>query len=592
MRERIIRGLAPVRQRQLGQRIARGAALGLLVSALAGIGLGVRHGMTLVPVPPAEAWAILLAGPALGALIALARQLPWHAAAAAADASAGLKDRSATALEFLGRAQTTTLHELQIDDAARHLDQLEPGTVVPLRLPRPLPYALAALVVALALCAWTQGMRPVRASVTRPLPTVLEQAELIAEDLKQLDELARKENDKGLETLVEQLRKKVEEMKQPGVDVREAMAKISEMQAAIAAEQAQYNVALVDAQLSALGDAMTPAHALEALGKALVESKFDKAAEKLETMEPPDLDPKEAKAAQEKMKQVAKEMGEVGLGQLGAASSDMAEGLKGAKGRFQKGSRTLANLVEGHTIRRKIKEILDIELSKLSECKSNCNGDKTARIRMPQKTDSPSENWGAGISGNVFGAKTDLKANHEQKEITGNPGDGPSEVETTHSAEGRQLAARQYRERYQKYRKISEAVLDSEPIPLGQRETIRRYFELIRPANLDGDSAAADAATVERRRVPAGDLTIAPRCPTPVPIVVPTRVTAPRSTRRPGRRCGPRWPTFRGSWSGGTRRCRVSSWWVTGIHSRSASGWRSGGAVARTRPARAAWGKK
>ena len=369
MRERISQGLAPVRRRQLGQRVARGAVLGLLVSSLAGIGLGVRHWLALVPVAPAEAWAILLAGPALGALIALARQVPWHAAAAAADAAAGLKDRSATALEFLDRPQTTTLHELQIDDAARHLDQLEPRTVAPFRLPRPLPYALAALLIALALCVWTQGMHPVRAGTAAPLAAVLEQAELIAEDLRQLDDLARQEHDKGLEKLVEELRGKVEELKQPGVDVREAMAKISEMQAAIAAEQAQYNVALVDAQLSALGDAMTPAQALEALGKALVESKFDKAAQKLETMDPPDIEPKEAKAAEEKMKQVAQEMGAVGLGQLGAASSDMAEGLKGAKGRFQKGSRTLAKLVESHSVRRKIKEILDIEVQKLSECK-------------------------------------------------------------------------------------------------------------------------------------------------------------------------------------------------------------------------------
>ena len=33
---------------------------------------------------------------------------------------------------------------------------------------------------------------------------------------------------------------------------------------------------------------------------------------------------------------------------------------------------------------------------------------------------------------------------------------------------------------------MSEAVLDSEPIPLGHRQTIRRYFELIRP---QGDEA-------------------------------------------------------------------------------------------------------
>ena len=59
MRERIFDGLAQVRRRQLGHRVAWGAVLGLLVSALAGIGLGVRHALATVPVPPAEAWAIL-----------------------------------------------------------------------------------------------------------------------------------------------------------------------------------------------------------------------------------------------------------------------------------------------------------------------------------------------------------------------------------------------------------------------------------------------------------------------------------------------------------------------------------------------------
>ena len=54
MRERIIQGLAPVRRRQLGQRVARGAVLGLLVElagrdrpgrpALAGAGAGIAGG--------------------------------------------------------------------------------------------------------------------------------------------------------------------------------------------------------------------------------------------------------------------------------------------------------------------------------------------------------------------------------------------------------------------------------------------------------------------------------------------------------------------------------------------------------------------
>jgi hypothetical protein len=171
--------------------------------------------------------------------------------------------------------------------------------VAPFRFPRVLPYAIGALFLALGLLAWPLTPRPVHAGPTPPLPTIVDEADLINEDLEQLDDLARKERSKELEALVGQLRRKVEEMKQPGVDVREALAKISEMQAAIAAQQAQYNVGLVDAQLSAVGEAMTPAPSLEAAGKALIEAKFDKAAEKLEAMEAPDVDRKEAKAVHE-----------------------------------------------------------------------------------------------------------------------------------------------------------------------------------------------------------------------------------------------------------------------------------------------------
>src|SRR5262249_21754942 len=139
---------------------------------------------------------------------------------------------------------------------------------------------------------------------------------------------------------------------------------------------------------------------------------------------------------------------------------------------------------KGHGRRRKIKEILDVEIDDLNESKGRMKeGDKAARYRKPEKSKSPSSSWGASISGNVEGDPTNLAANRDLKEVTGAPGEGPSERETTHSPEGRQAAARQYREKYQKYSKMAESVLDSEPIPLGHRETIRKYFELIRPQN-------------------------------------------------------------------------------------------------------------
>lgn len=88
-----------------------------------------------------------------------------------------------------------------------------------------------------------------------------------------------------------------------------------------------------------------------------------------------------------------------------------------------------------------------------------------------------------GTSGNVFGEKTGLESESRLEQVTGVQGDGPSEFETTHSPEGRQESGRGLRDVYAKYQKLSEEVLESEPIPLGQRQTIRRYFELIRPGN-------------------------------------------------------------------------------------------------------------
>jgi len=488
MQGRIYSGLKPVRRRQRVLLLERAALAGLLASSLVGIALGLLRWLGGVSIAPGWAVGLLLAGPLAGVLVGLVWRRGWHDAAAAVDDHYRLKDRSATALDFLHRREATPLHKLQVADAEEHLAGIAPAAVVPHRVPTLLPYALCTLAIAIGLLAWPMAQKHVQAELPRPIPEVVEEAKQIAEDLKQLDQLAKQEGNKELSELVEKLIQKVEEMKQPGVDVKEALAKLSEMQAAIAAEQAQYNVGLMDAQLSAMGEALTPAASLEAAGKALMEAKFEKASELLEKLELPELDRKEAKVVEEKLKQVAQAAGEVGLGQLGAAATEMAEGLKGGhKGKFLQGTKMAAKLAKGQGVRHKIKEILDAEVEALEESKVNCNSDKTARIRFPQKSNSPTQDWGAGISGNVFGNKTNLRTNRDVKEISGNPGDGPSEMETTHSPEGRQLAARSYRESYEKYRKMSEAVLSSEPIPLGHRQTIRKYFELIRPQNLEAD---------------------------------------------------------------------------------------------------------
>ncbi|HTU91682.1 MAG TPA: hypothetical protein VMF69_16480 [Gemmataceae bacterium] len=493
MPESVYAVLASVWRRQRAAFVLRLTMYGLLAGSLAGLLFGFiawRYGS---PLPLGWAVAVVTgAGPALAVVCALAGLL-WrrgiHEAAVAVDRHYQLKDRSATALEFLGKPAHTPLQTLQIADAAQHLQHVDPRQVAPLQRPRSLPYALglwvAAAAIAVLMWVFPFGTPAVEAGPAETPPQILAEAERLQESLQDLEEAARQEDNKELEKLVEQLRQKIEEMKQPGVDEREALAKLSEMESAIQSQQAQYNTAVIDGQLQSLGSAMSAAVALEGAGKALEESKLDKAAKELEQLEDPQLDRKEQKVVEEKLKQVAKEMGDVGLGQLSGAVSDFADSLKGGKGKGKKATKVLAREVKNQARRKRINDLLTGKLEDLKESKCNCERNSLITGKKPEKSKSPSSTFGATTSGNVQGDKTKLLGQNNQVNITGKPGEGPSDVETTASPEARQKARRGYKETYQKYRKMSDAVLDSEPIPLGHRQTIRRYFELIRPTNSD-----------------------------------------------------------------------------------------------------------
>lgn len=505
MDTRIFSTLAAVRRRQRWQFALQVGVYGLGGSAAAGILLGVWRLLSGQPISLGIVLAVLFAGPILGMLVGLAWRRNWSAAAAAVDASYRLKDRTVTAVQFLQQPEATPLEALQICDAEEHLAQVEAVKVVPIRWPREWPYAVASLCLAVGLLVWPQKSQELRAGLPTPHAGIVAIAEEIEEDLDELEEIAEEEQSEELKLLVAELREQAEEMKQPKVDVREALAKISEMQAAIAEQQAQYNEALVDAQLEALGGAMLAAEALTAAGQSLQAGQFETAAQKLEKLEKVELEERDAKAAAEQLKKVARSMEEAGLGQLSGTVSETADGLGDChSGKICQGAKKLARLLRRHDVRRKINKILSAESDKLSVCKAacaacagtcrlcggSCQGgqcqgmgrkNSLAEGANPQVRKNPTQSWGKGTSGAVYGDQTKLASQRELLEITGEMGDGPSEIETSNSPEGREQAQRGYREVYQEYRKLSEAVLESEPIPLGHRQTIRRYFELIRP---------------------------------------------------------------------------------------------------------------
>jgi len=144
----------------------------------------------------------------------------------------------------------------------------------------------------------------------------------------------------------------------------------------------------------------------------------------------------------------------------------------------------LANEVERHGIRIEIGKILANQQMVLSEVKSDFGMAMDGGVGT-DKSETAKDTWGMGSAGNPNeGQETHLDSERQEQLLTGMLSEeGESQTEIIDSQETTDAnSLRQFREQFQQYQKLSEAVLDSEPIPLGQRQVIRHYFESIRPS--------------------------------------------------------------------------------------------------------------
>ncbi|WP_397568602.1 hypothetical protein [Schlesneria sp. T3-172] len=488
MTEELRSKLQPVQRRQLFQSMSTWVITGLLCGAAIGIGCALARLAVHWLDGSWMAAAALIAGPALAGLAAIVLLMPrpnWVAAARAVDHHYGLKDRTESALDFASRhipADKQAFAELQLADAMRHLDTVEPEVVAPFKAPRLLTGALVATAAAVIFSLIPLKQEELVAGPTVPDEQIVAEALAIEESIKELEEEFQNDSDPGLEQLLKELKQKTEELKDPGVDVKEALAKISEMQAAIQSAQSQSSLEQVDQQLQEVGEAMASAKALEGAGQALAEGKYDKAMKELAELSELEFDRNEARTTAEKLKKAAKRSSNGADGAISDAAKDLADGIEeDDDDKALAGARKLGEKAGKQARKKRINDLLNAELAELSDRKCNCQQNSTAKGKKKQKSTSSSSNWGMSESGNIDGDATSLNSEVNREQVAGMAGEGDSDFETSSSSEGRQEAQRGYKDVYQQYKKMSEAVLENEQIPLGHRQTIRRYFESIRP---------------------------------------------------------------------------------------------------------------
>ena len=162
----------------------------------------------------------------------------------------------------------------------------------------------------------------------------------------------------------------------------------------------------------------------------------------------------------------------------------------GKRSKFREGVEGLAGECSKQGRRKRLKDLLKKQCRCLGDCKGECECECTNTGVSNKKGGS---NWGLGKSTNEPGDKTSKMNSANKMNIKGQQGDsGEVDVETIESAEQKQEAVREYRKQAKKYEQMSESVLSEEAIPLGHRQTIRRYFEMIRPSGAETDAVKAE----------------------------------------------------------------------------------------------------
>jgi hypothetical protein len=421
-------------------------------------------------------------------LFSVLRPRPLREAAVTIDRRCDLKDRITTALGFMADHESRSpIRDLQIADAQSHIARVDPAKVVAIRAPRPWMWGLVLSAAAVVIGFLTAPQREAAATIVSH-DVVAAQALRLGDDLAELEQFNQEGADPEVEKLLKELAAKIEELKQPGVEPKEALAKMSEMEAVLQDKQQQLAAQNVEATLKEIGEALALAEPFQSAGEALSQGNANKAAEELDKLEMPELDRKTERAVTEKLDHIAKQNQANGnQRELREATGQVSQGLsQGDRSKFKDGMQGLAGEAKKQGRRKKLSDLLRKQCQCLSECKGECEGACKSDAESNQKGGN---NWGLARSGNEPGEKTAKLKAGEQMKLTGQESaSGETDVETLSSAEQEQTAVRQYRENAKKYEQLAESALEAEPIPLGHRQTIRRYFEMIRPQNSETDA--------------------------------------------------------------------------------------------------------
>jgi len=424
-------------------------------------------------------------------LFGLTRPGSPSAAARLIDQHYHLKDRTLTAVALLEQTDRTPMQQLQVEDAAHHIMAIQPGAVQPVRFTKTfysavLIYFTIGLAIAYVPGLFSRSPDTIEL-VTQSLPRG--NAAALEEIAEKTGELVQKHtSEPSLQQLSDRMERLIEKIDWANADIRESLAALSEMEAAFQSVIDSLRLETMDTSLRELARTLELAEPTLPISRALDKGDYSQAAwelKKLDTDMLESLTQPERKAMAEQMQALAESAEDRNQKPLQEAAQMLSDALESGDGEQAKAATdALAGEVEKHEVRQEISKDLANQLMRMAMIKAEGGGEGNMSGGIgTDKSETAKDTWGFGAAGNPnAGEATDLQGERLQETLTGILGEeGAAETEMIEVEDFRAESRLRYREQFQHYQRISEAVLDSEPIPLGQRQVIRRYFEAIRP---------------------------------------------------------------------------------------------------------------
>ncbi|OYP39223.1 hypothetical protein [Rhodopirellula sp. MGV] len=483
----VFRLTGQVRRRLWIASIIEGTSLGLLVGTIVALLAAIARPFFADALSAAPIWdtplLLVTGGGIIGLAIGSLRSRSDAAAARLIDEHFDLKDRSITSLDFARSTKVAgAAKQLQLEEAQQHLERVDAKSCVSLRCWNPsIRWALGLAAATVCVLLITNSTAKV-AEAESVLPLATQQSnELRQTMLPELEKLAKETDDPEIEKLLEELKEKVDSMDEQTYDENDLMATLSEMEHALAEAREALKVEMTSEMLNALASAIQPSDELQSAAKAMKAEELEKASNELKAADPSQIGDKQRRAVADNLKKMVAKLNPGQIGQLSDSIKELAEGLDNKNmSECKKCLSKLASECKKAGQCKSLSECLSCQLNRLSQCKGECRG--SCQSNIAKKSNSPSLNAGKASSGQPTGdTPTKLDSQRHEEMLTGAQGEGPSETEIMQAPEGEQAAARAFKGKYDQFRREAEAVLDSEPLPMGVRETVRTYFEAIRP---------------------------------------------------------------------------------------------------------------